>query len=125
MTATGERNLPAGYRRPECAQCPSYCCVDNDFYTGVGGDGDPRSVRVPRAIIPGYGLPEQDAQSNALPRVSGSEPERQLPLDYVGALPAAYDRRATPRPEVLDCREYQTKFAEELRTMRERLKVTQ
>lgn len=50
------------------------------------------------------------------------EEERQLPLDYVGALPAAYDRRATPRPEVLDRREYQTKFAQELRTMRERLK---
>ena len=67
-------------------------------------------------------LPEEEHQSNALPRVSGSEPERQLPLDYVGALPAAYDRRATPRPEVLDRREYQTKFAQELRTMRERLK---
>ena len=51
--------------------------------------------------------------------------ERNLPADYQGCLPRAYDRRAIPRPEVLDRREYQTKFAQELRTMRERLKVTQ
>ncbi len=43
------------------------------------GDGAPRSVRVPRAIIPGYGLPEQDARSSALPRGAGSEPARQQP----------------------------------------------
>lgn len=65
-------------RRSECASCPAWCCVDYEkFYAGVGVDGDTRSVRVPRAIIPGYGLPEQDAQSNALPRGAGSEPARQ------------------------------------------------
>ena len=48
--------------------------------------------------------------------------ERNLPADFQGSLPRAYDRRATPRPEVLDRGEYQAKFAQELRTMRERLK---
>lgn len=46
-------------------------------FAGGGVDDDTRSVRAPRAIIPGYGLPEQDAQSNALPREAGSEPARQ------------------------------------------------
>jgi phage recombination protein Bet len=35
---------------------------------GVGVDDDTPSVRMARAIIPGYGLPEQDARKSVLPR---------------------------------------------------------
>lgn len=48
--------------------------------------------------------------------------ERQLPAGYEGALPAIYDRRKSPRPEVLGHREYQRKVADELREMRTRLR---
>jgi hypothetical protein len=48
--------------------------------------------------------------------------ERGLPVDYEGALPRAYDRRATPRPEVLTRQEYDRQFAASLRAMRKQLK---
>ena len=48
--------------------------------------------------------------------------ERNLPADFEGCLPRAYDRRATPRPEVLTRQEYDRQFAASLRAMRERLK---
>lgn len=48
--------------------------------------------------------------------------ERNLPADFKGMLPRAYDRRATPRPSVIvDRRDADRQLAAELRTMRARI----
>jgi hypothetical protein len=48
--------------------------------------------------------------------------ERQLPADFRGMLPRAYDRRVTPRLGVIvDRRGANRKFAAELQAMRARL----
>jgi hypothetical protein len=52
--------------------------------------------------------------------------ERNLPADFRGMLPRAYDRRQAPRPGVIvDRRGVDRKFAAELRTMRERIAASE
>lgn len=51
-----------------------------------------------------------------------ADTERNLPADFKGMLPRAYDRRATPRPSVIvDRRDAARNFAAELQAMRARL----
>jgi hypothetical protein len=49
--------------------------------------------------------------------------ERGLPENYQGCLPRAYDRRAQPRPEVLDEPGYERKLLEDLQAMRARVRA--
>jgi hypothetical protein len=51
--------------------------------------------------------------------------ERNLPADFRGMLPRAYDRRQAPRPGVIvDRYEADRRFAAELRAMRQRIEAT-